>query len=217
MAVDEPSIWEGGPLATRLRVAKAPVQRYLRGVALGSDGDRPRGIARVAIGNNAAFLLAKSGAWRGGPGQEVEPLNPVSKAAWQTAAKALSRQGAVAAMPIPIYSKAGAPMGFASLRPYGRFADGQNLPHYVLTVNSISYGSSAGLLTGLKAVFGLTPSEAALAPALYESGDLADAANALNISVPSARTRLQSVFQKTGTRRQIDLVRMLEALTASLG
>jgi len=171
---------------------------------------------RWMSGNNSAFLLAKTGAWRGGPGQELEPVNPVSKAAWQVATRGLARQGAVAAMPIPIYGKSGAPVGFASLRPYGRFAEGQNLPHYVLTVHTISYGTTSGLLKGLRAVFGLTPSEAALAAALYESGDLTEAAGSLKISVPSARTRLQAIFQKTGVRRQIDLVRMLETLSASL-
>lgn len=171
---------------------------------------------RWMSGNNAAFLLAKTGAWRGGPGQELEPINPASRAAWHAAAKGLAKHGAVAAMPVPIYGKTGQPLGFASLRPYGRFAEGQNLPHYVLTVHSISYGANAGMLQGLKAVFGLTPSEAALASALYETGDLAEAAAALKISVPSARTRLQAVFHKTGVRRQIELVRLLETLAASL-
>ena len=57
--------------------------------------------------------------------------------------------------------------------------------------------------------FGLTPAEAAVAVEVLEADGLQAAAGRLGISLATARTHLAHVFDKTGTRRQAQLVRLL--------
>jgi DNA-binding CsgD family transcriptional regulator len=66
----------------------------------------------------------------------------------------------------------------------------------------------------LQAAFGLTEAEAKLAALLAEGLDLRAAAAKLEITYPTARTRLTTIFQKTETRRQGELIRLLLATLA---
>jgi DNA-binding CsgD family transcriptional regulator len=61
----------------------------------------------------------------------------------------------------------------------------------------------------LQAVFGLTRAEAHLAARLADGEDLKTAADHLGITYGTARTRLAEIFQKTETRRQGELIRLL--------
>jgi DNA-binding CsgD family transcriptional regulator len=61
----------------------------------------------------------------------------------------------------------------------------------------------------LRARFGLTPAEAALAWEIAKSGGRQQAAANRGVSVSTARTQLSSIFDKTGVRRQAELVRLL--------
>jgi len=61
----------------------------------------------------------------------------------------------------------------------------------------------------LCSVFGLTSAEAALAARLAAGDDLKSAADSLGITYGTARTRLAYIFQKTDTRRQGELIRLL--------
>lgn len=61
----------------------------------------------------------------------------------------------------------------------------------------------------LAAMFGLTPAEARIASALAGGDDLAAIAASLHLSVWTVRSQLKSIFAKTGTRRQAELVRLL--------
>jgi DNA-binding CsgD family transcriptional regulator len=58
----------------------------------------------------------------------------------------------------------------------------------------------------LKSRFGLTPAEARLVLRLVSGDSLRSAAKALDIKYETVRTHLKSIFQKTGTRRQAELV-----------
>jgi len=58
----------------------------------------------------------------------------------------------------------------------------------------------------LKNRFGLTPAEARLVLRLMSGDSLHSAAKALGIQYETVRTHLKSIFQKTGTRRQAELV-----------
>jgi DNA-binding CsgD family transcriptional regulator len=58
----------------------------------------------------------------------------------------------------------------------------------------------------LKTKFGLTTAEARLVLRLMMGDSLQCAANALGIKYETVRTHLKSIFQKTGTRRQAELV-----------
>lgn len=64
-------------------------------------------------------------------------------------------------------------------------------------------------LERLRRRFGLTGSEARLAAALMRGQRLRDAAEQAGLTYETARWYLKSTFQKTGTARQADLVRLL--------
>jgi DNA-binding CsgD family transcriptional regulator/PAS domain-containing protein len=65
----------------------------------------------------------------------------------------------------------------------------------------------------LREFFALTPAEAKLACAIGEGLDLARCAAKLGIGLGTVRTRLKTVFQKTGTHRQAELVQLIACLT----
>jgi DNA-binding CsgD family transcriptional regulator len=65
-------------------------------------------------------------------------------------------------------------------------------------------------------LFGLTPSEAALATLLAQGADLDEAAEQLEIRRNTARSHLQSIFMKTGANRQSELVRTILSSVATL-
>jgi DNA-binding CsgD family transcriptional regulator len=58
----------------------------------------------------------------------------------------------------------------------------------------------------LRSVLGLTPAEARLTACLCEGSDLAAAAHSLGVSTQTARSQIKSVFAKTDTHRQAQLV-----------
>lgn len=68
----------------------------------------------------------------------------------------------------------------------------------------------------LQAAFGLTRAEARLAAKLAYGDDLRIAAEKLAITYGTARTRLSQIFEKTGTKRQGQLITLLLATIAHL-
>lgn len=68
----------------------------------------------------------------------------------------------------------------------------------------------------LAEMFRLTGSEARLALALGRGHTLAEAAQLMGITLQTARTYSKRIFQKTGTRRQAELVRVLLTSTLNL-
>ena len=63
----------------------------------------------------------------------------------------------------------------------------------------------------LRNLYRLTPAEAAVAMAIARGAGLQAVADELGISLTTARTHLQHVFEKTETRRQAELVRLIAA------
>lgn len=63
----------------------------------------------------------------------------------------------------------------------------------------------------LRCLYGLTDAEAAVAVAVTRGEGLAAVAARLGVGIATARTHLHHVFQKTGTRRQAQLVALLVA------
>jgi DNA-binding CsgD family transcriptional regulator len=66
----------------------------------------------------------------------------------------------------------------------------------------------------LAELFGLTPAEACLAVALAGGKRLEDVAEERGVRMPTLRTQLRAILDKTGTRRQTDLMRLVIALPA---
>jgi DNA-binding CsgD family transcriptional regulator/PAS domain-containing protein len=58
-------------------------------------------------------------------------------------------------------------------------------------------------------LYQLTPSELRVLLAVFETGSIEDIANVLGVSVPTVKTHLRRLFDKTGTRRQADLVKLV--------
>ena len=65
----------------------------------------------------------------------------------------------------------------------------------------------------LKSIYGLTRSEIRLAEAILHGLSPAEAASKFGVSVNTTRTQLRSLFAKTDTQRQPELVRLLMGLT----
>lgn len=67
----------------------------------------------------------------------------------------------------------------------------------------------------LRMLFGLTPAEARLALALLDGQSLAEAADLYCVGRETVRSQVKSILQKTGTRRQAELVRLLAGLEST--
>jgi PAS domain-containing protein/DNA-binding CsgD family transcriptional regulator len=63
-------------------------------------------------------------------------------------------------------------------------------------------------------LFGLSPAEACLAVALAAGKRLEDVAEERGVRMPTLRTQLRAILDKTGTRRQTDLMRLIVGLPA---
>lgn len=68
----------------------------------------------------------------------------------------------------------------------------------------------------LRTFYSLTPAEARFAALLLTGCSVQDASAALEITLNTARTHLKRIFDKTGTSRQADLVRLLSGGVAQL-
>jgi DNA-binding CsgD family transcriptional regulator len=53
--------------------------------------------------------------------------------------------------------------------------------------------------------------------AIVEAGGVPDVANMLGISQATVKTHLQRIFDKTGTARQADLVKLIAGLAGPIG
>lgn len=82
------------------------------------------------------------------------------------------------------------------------------LPVAIVIVGNVDCGVPS-TTTELRARFGLTAAEAVLAGEIVRGDGVRAVANRLNISVGTARTHLSHIFDKTGTRRQAELVSLL--------
>jgi DNA-binding CsgD family transcriptional regulator len=65
-------------------------------------------------------------------------------------------------------------------------------------------------------MFGLTPAEASLAGKLMQGMSLKEAADMLGVTRNTAHSQLQKIFEKTGTNRQAELMRVLLSSPARL-
>ena len=86
-------------------------------------------------------------------------------------------------------------------------------PMAMLTIGELDRRVTLGPYT-LKVLFGLSPAEARLAQALAAGRELTQYAQDANVAINTARTQLRHIFDKTGCRRQGDLLRLLHAIPA---
>ncbi len=92
--------------------------------------------------------------------------------------------------------------GGVSIHPFRNGIDMVHEPRRSRSTRRVSEAS-------LRSRFCLTPAEAQIALGIADGETLAAVAEARGVSVSTARTQLKSVFVKTGTHRQAELVALL--------
>ena len=93
----------------------------------------------------------------------------------------------------------------------GRLAASETAPAAFVLLTDPDRGSARPLWM-LRNLYGLTAAETAMAERLMQGDTPEQAAAALNVKTSTARFHLRSMFQKTDTRRQAELVRLLLSL-----
>jgi DNA-binding CsgD family transcriptional regulator len=81
-------------------------------------------------------------------------------------------------------------------------------PHTVVILVDLQKSPRPNAQT-LQDIFGLTPAEATLAVQIAAGGSLAVIASTNKVKIATARSQLASIFAKTHTRRQAELVALL--------
>lgn len=130
---------------------------------------------------------------------------------------ALAQRGErMAPLPVPVPRPSGRPPFAVAVSPlpFGMEAITTKAPTMVVT---ITWAEERPMLPlpELRALLGLTVREAELVQLLVAGDSLTDAARRLSMQPVSARTLLKLVFQKTGTHRQAELVRLALTLVPS--
>ncbi len=82
---------------------------------------------------------------------------------------------------------------------------------------SLSHPVLTGALRMLTQTYDLTAAERRVALALIEVGSTPMIAEALGVSVATVRTHMRGLFQKTGVRRQTEIVTLLRGFVSPFG
>lgn len=137
-----------------------------------------------------------------------------------------------------VFSAAGkgdAALGSKQIAVHLTARDGQQFVTHVLPLTSgarrqagVSYSAVAAVfvqksgpsttlsLEALAQQFSLTPAELRVLSAIIEIGGVPEVAPALKLSPATVRTHLRHVFEKTGVRRQADLVKLIASYPAPI-
>jgi DNA-binding CsgD family transcriptional regulator len=83
----------------------------------------------------------------------------------------------------------------------------------IVTLTDLEASEAPPAAALLEQAFGLTPAEARLAARISGGDTLPDISRAENVSRETLRSRLKTIFEKTGTGRQAELVLLLSKLT----
>lgn len=85
-------------------------------------------------------------------------------------------------------------------------------PLFLLIVRDLSAPAGAGTIADLATAFGLTLAEQRLCEMLLLGHSLREAADTLGIASDTARQRLKTIFQKTDTHKQSELIALMGRL-----
>lgn len=100
---------------------------------------------------------------------------------------------------------------FAPLPELNDFREGSDAVSGIVFITEPDAGAAIDAAT-LHRLFGVSSAEARLAALLCSGRTLSEAAEELAVSQETLKTQLASLFQKTGTNRQAELVRLLLSL-----
>lgn len=192
------------------------LDRLAAGVALLDAGcalvwaNRP---AKLALRNGDGLSLDRNGVLRAASPGTTEALRRLVRAA---------AAGAEGALPVPRPSGRAALALHAAPLPAARAAaEGSPVPTspapsvLLLLLSDPERGAppDAGLRQRLRAIYGLTAAEAAVAAHAANGAGLPEVARSLGLGVATARTHAQRVFSKAGVRGQAELARQVERLS----
>jgi DNA-binding CsgD family transcriptional regulator len=111
----------------------------------------------------------------------------------------------VSVEPVPIRRVGRQPLVVETMPAHGLFGDVLCQARALVLITDLATPAPA-LPERIASVLGLTAAEGRLVAQLVEGKELADAAERLGISIHTARSQVKSVFVKTGTHRQAELV-----------
>lgn len=161
-------------------------------------------------GNALAEAFVVRGWWKGSKLARLDAGHPQTQGAWERARHHHADEAPERVF--PVRDRNGALVAFAALH----HAEGNNEhPEYhlhSLVVRPLAWADTDALMLQLHRLFSLTEAEARLLLALRRDGDPSHAAVSLGITGGSLRTRLQVIYEKTGTHRLGPLLIMLDAL-----
>lgn len=166
-------------------------------------------------GNPIAEQMVAAGWWRGHLNSPLEGAHPVTRAAWKSLQSKLVQGNGIQQV-VPVHDGPGQLVAFASVHVYDAVGISERAPRFVMFVRGLQSTNAEALDAQLRQIFGLTSAEAALALALRSEADIARAAVVLGIAESTARTRLQTVFEKTDMHRRADLLLMIDALAETV-
>ncbi|MEH0073757.1 helix-turn-helix transcriptional regulator [Pannonibacter sp. Pt2] len=92
--------------------------------------------------------------------------------------------------------------------------DGQEGPAQLVIRIHLPRGIPAGINTALQSVYGLSRSEARLVQLLVASGSLTETLDTLSVTRNTAKTHLRRIYEKTGTRSQLELAQTVYRLAS---
>jgi PAS domain-containing protein len=104
-------------------------------------------------------------------------------------------------------------LSIAPLSPDGALAAQHQAPAALILITDLGRRPQV-LGRRLVELFGLSPAEACLAVGLVAGKRLEDIAEERSVRMPTLRTQMRSILDKTGTDRQADLIRLIVGLPA---
>lgn len=169
------------------------------------DFINPRAAAILAAGDGLAMING-----------ELRAASPLAQAQLDQALTAMHQlapgQLAPAPQTVLVARRAGRQpyrVSFSRLSPVGHGSDFPRGSSVVAVIHDRRCADGQTVPALFRATYDLTRAEVRLCEALLASQSLAEAANALRVSRNTAKTHLARVFDKTGVRSQMALLRLL--------
>jgi len=167
-------------------------------------------VAAEALLDRSEFLRVSQG--------RLTATSPAARAELAAAIKAAVSDG-VSGMPmqhaVPLGDGALGRGAIATVLPLGRGQpEAQEAAAAVFVQDAVVAPSI--LLDAFGTLYGLTPAEQRCVGALMAGWTLSEAAAMLCVRESTAKTHLKNIFQKTGTSRQVELIRLVMALAAPI-
>lgn len=162
------------------------------GLSVGKDGLHAARAEQTVALRRAVHAAIETASLRGRNGQDIDKAEPY---AVRLRLLRPSGEPALVATVMPLSPENGERL----IAPQARAVIFVVQPSQPLSLDSAA----------VEAAFGLTPRQAALAVLVARGASLPQAAAKLSTSQETVRSHLKEIFERTGTRRQADLVRVL--------